>query len=1195
MMSEKSKSSDQYKVLSGTCPDERCRAKLYFPVFDKSVECTSCGQRHEKTSLQNVTEVTDTNVALHNLLRNVLLGNVKPQKGPESVKVLGLSNYVCKLLSPILTKHGMDKQTGKAMLLTAMGQPEIFDCGVLGDRAFLIDPEHLSVVGYGRDRSGSLQYLADTLDIIKEANSDRDLLVPIHADGDGHCLVHAVSRALVGRELFWHALRVNLLNHFRGELEQYKQLFKDFIDRDEWVTIMNECDPDFVPPDNEPLGLRNIHIFGLANVLRRPIILLDSLSGMRSLGDYSGVFLPGLVAPEKCTKGGILNKPLCIAWSSCGRNHFIPLVGIKGSSAPKLPRYLLQKIWGVPNTLIDQYIDFDDGMCVVGGDKSLQDRYLQRLVAAMEDVFFEKYEVHPSLVSDVHQFVYKTSGFVGAKLDMVIKATQSAVQENRLYRCLLCDAIIEYQLPAEWFLHGGDLYNLAIQVHGELMVNKRYSFPDKGAVCMYDKSRDELILDHQQSKLMKCTFCQGDRVRLVKGDGHVLYENGDRTLTPSSSTRCTCGFKHFWEGKEYDNFPEILPITLEWNDKTIKEQVAWFQYESDPAMNSNVYQVAQNVVQKHFPGEFGSERLVQKVVSKILRQTAAPEQVSNACEMPPPDPVAWSPEASSKIIITGQQHKSIHKEELTMSETEKTIKKKIETNAPLHQKKSANIPRSQSASSALRGASQASRSSPEKKPMPHNTGSAATAGQCDNTSPTTIAQQSGSAETTSLAASTTQEDKKIRIATSEGKQVMLSLKEDVTFSELQQKILELVGIALDEQKLRIGFPPRELKPAEYENDEKVILRHGDKITVETVAKTVVVPDDSGQTGSGDGKSDKMNWSMFDDNIAAPAESLLQSLCRTDHAGANSIDMSISSLAMLASLSGRDLWTYAQSNPHLFSVGGLFYKQVERDLGLSGGKHCTIPSLPGKVFRFNAADDRLELCLEPYGHFPVEPDIENKIKNRSPVVGDGSHNIKFGSSGAISRDDKNMVAFSGHGHSLKTADIRMPADLLETSNRGAKRMQTLCDPSSHQDSIAEETDEAETRTTDVDQGLDKDRGGVQTGEKTAYQKLGPGFSVISPAVNTANERVDVFRQLVNAIEKSVSDCDEFSQTCQDDKTMSASTSAAVGLPENPNTQQTENPDAQQTENQDTEQTQNTDTEQTSQIPSTADKEEQMDMS
>ena len=35
-------------------------------------------------------------------------------------------------------------------------------------------------------------------------------------------------------------------------------------------------------------------------------------------------------------------------------------------------------------------------------------------------------------------------------------------------------------------------------------------------------------------------------------------------------------------------------------------------------------------------------------------------------------------------------------------------------------------------------------------------------------------------------------------------------------------------------------------------------------------------------------------------------------------------------------------------PHLFSVGGLFYKQMERDLGLVEGKHCQLPVLPGKV-------------------------------------------------------------------------------------------------------------------------------------------------------------------------------------------------------------------------------------------------------
>ena len=34
----------------------------------------------------------------------------------------------------------------------------------------------------------------------------------------------------------------------------------------------------------------------------------------------------------------------------------------------------------------------------------------------------------------------------------------------------------------------------------------------------------------------------------------------------------------------------------------ISETVNWFQYETDPTKNSNVFEVAQKLVQKHFPG-----------------------------------------------------------------------------------------------------------------------------------------------------------------------------------------------------------------------------------------------------------------------------------------------------------------------------------------------------------------------------------------------------------------------------------------------------------------------------------------------------------------------------------------------------------------------------------------------------------------
>ena len=55
-----------------------------------------------------------------------------------------------------------------------------------------------------------MHYLKETLDELSAFNGGKKCLVPIHADGDGHCLVHAISRCLVGRELFWHALRTNM-------------------------------------------------------------------------------------------------------------------------------------------------------------------------------------------------------------------------------------------------------------------------------------------------------------------------------------------------------------------------------------------------------------------------------------------------------------------------------------------------------------------------------------------------------------------------------------------------------------------------------------------------------------------------------------------------------------------------------------------------------------------------------------------------------------------------------------------------------------------------------------------------------------------------------------------------------------------------------------------------------------------------
>ncbi|XP_030630320.1 deubiquitinating protein VCIP135 [Chanos chanos] len=984
-----SKKKDK-RILSGTCPDPKCQAKLFFPAYGSiSIECTECGQRHEQRNLLNVEEVTDPDVVLHNLLRNALLGVTgAPKKGTDLVKVMGLSNYHCKLLSPVLTRYGMDKQTGKAKLLREMNQGEIFDCSLLGDRAFLIEQEHVSTVGYGKDRSGSLIYLHDTLEEVKKANSNKECLIPVHVDGDGHCLVHAVSRALVGRELFWHALRENLKLNFKQNLDRYKALFQDFIDTAEWEDIINECDPLFVPPEGVPLGLRNIHIFGLANVLHRPIILLDSLSGMRSSGDYSATFLPGLVPEEQCKgKDGKFNKPICIAWSSSGRNHYIPLVGIKNMSLPKLPARLLPKAWGVPQDLIRRYINLEpDGSCIIGGDRSLQDKYLMRLVNAMEEVFMGKHGIHPSLVADVHQYVYRRTGVIGVQPEEVTEAAKKAVSENRLHRCLICNALSELHVPTEWLVPGGKLYNLAKSTHGQLRADKNYSFPLNGLVCSYNPDRDALVPDYKLSTLATCSWCHGTSVRHIRGNGSVVYLDGDRTNTRSQGGKCGCGFKHFWEGKEYDNLPEAFPITLEWGGRMVRETVYWFQYETDPSLNSNVYDVAMKLVTKHFPGEFGSEILVQKVVNTILHHTAKKnpdeynpvavdgahaQRLGEVLETPvAPQPLTDS-HPPTKIILTGQKARTLHKEELTMSRAERTLQQSISEQASISQRRRTERIKQQE---QQRGADAGRPSSP-------------------------ASPSSSAPATPTKAPPSSSGEKKIRVTTSDGRQAMLTLQPHTTYAELQRSIADAFSLPAERQCIRHGFPPRELPPPPRgQEDQPVGLQHGDRVTVEVLKEVPAEPQHS------------------DTHREEPAARLHRSSSRELQ---ENIDLEMSSLCLLATLMGEDVWSYAKKLPHLFQRGGVFYNIVKKDMGLLDGKHCTLPHLAGKTFVFNAAEERLELCVDVAGHFPVGPDVEELVQEALSHSREGSpsHGLRLGSGGVVRKKEQNVTAFQGKGHSL----------------------------------------------------------------------------------------------------------------------------------------------------------------------------------
>ena len=102
-------------------------------------------------------------------------------------------------------------------------------------------------------------------------------------------------------------------------------------------------------------------------------------------------------------------------------------------------------------------------------------------------------------------------------------------------------------------------------------------------------------------------------------------------------------------------------------------------------------------------------------------------------------------------------------------------------------------------------------------------------------------------------------------------------------------------------------------------------------------------------------------------------------------------------------------------------------------GLLDGKHCTLPHLSGKTFVYNAAEERLELCVDTAGHFPVGPDVEDLVKEALVQLrcettsrsreGSPSHGLlRLGSGGVVRKKEQlqNVTAFQGKGHSLGSA-------------------------------------------------------------------------------------------------------------------------------------------------------------------------------
>ena len=124
--------------------------------------------------------------------------------------------------------------------------------------------------------------------------------------------------------------------------------------------------------------------------------------------------------------------------------------------------------------------------------------------------------------------------------------------------------------------------------------------------------------------------------------------------------------------------------------------------------------------------------------------------------------------------------------------------------------------------------------------------------------------------------------------------MMLSLPGEVTFKQLRDLIAEHVSLSPDRQRLRTGFPPKELKQPENA-DEIIPLLHGDKISVEILPdKSIPMETDVSKDSSGhcrdikkvgevpSGSRSVRSWSSFEEDAqGSTEEALLRALKATE--------------------------------------------------------------------------------------------------------------------------------------------------------------------------------------------------------------------------------------------------------------------------------------------------------------------------
>lgn len=178
-------------------------------------------------------------------------------------------------------------------------------------------------------------YLQGTLDRFRDLGIN---LIPLQTHSDGSCLTHAVSRSLIGYEIHFDILRHDLHKELIENESWYRANIPvgKWFDAEQWrkefVPLITAAAPTRGLRVQREKWLEDVHILGLANVLKRPIVLLNAIGAQE--GFETAMILPLRFTREEIVEAKMrVYGPIFVGWAGADHSHY---VGLSREQSPRM-------------------------------------------------------------------------------------------------------------------------------------------------------------------------------------------------------------------------------------------------------------------------------------------------------------------------------------------------------------------------------------------------------------------------------------------------------------------------------------------------------------------------------------------------------------------------------------------------------------------------------------------------------------------------------------------------------------------------------------------------------------------------------------------------------------------------------------------------------------------------------------------